>query len=93
MLYFRLAAKADSNSAEKMHNSEPVSISIEIIQHSVLHGVPQAQSRHIERPVRNCWRSATITQTQPTAAQRFSSLSLQQDFQSRGVIQIRSNKF
>ncbi len=38
MIYFRLAAKADPNSSEKMYNSEPVSSSIEIIQHSVLHG-------------------------------------------------------
>jgi hypothetical protein len=39
MVYFRLAAKADPNSMEKMDKSEPVSISIEIIQHSVLHGL------------------------------------------------------
>jgi hypothetical protein len=37
MIYLRLAAKADPNSAEKMYNPEPVSSSIEIIQHSVLH--------------------------------------------------------
>ena len=92
MIYFRLAAKADPNSVEKMYNSEPVSRSIEIIQHSVLHGVAQAQTRLIERSVRNWRRSAAITQTQPTALM-FSSLSLQQDFQSQGVIQIVRTNF
>jgi hypothetical protein len=82
MVYLRLAAKADPNSAEKVHNSEPVSILIEIIQHSVFHGVAQTQSRQLERPVRNWQRWFKITQTQPTAALRFSSLSLQQDFLS-----------
>lgn len=82
MVYFRLAAKADPNSAEKMHNYEPVSIVIEIIQHSVLHGVAQAQNLQMERPVRNWQRWFTITQTQPAPAPRFSSLSLQQDFLS-----------
>jgi hypothetical protein len=49
MLYFRLAAKADPNSTEKCI---AVSISIEIIQHSVLHCVRQAQesSRGKTRP-------------------------------------------
>jgi hypothetical protein len=37
MVYVRLAAKADSNSTKKIRKHEPVSISIEIIQHSVLH--------------------------------------------------------
>jgi hypothetical protein len=45
MIYFRLAAKADPNSAEKMNNSESLSILTEIIQHSVIALRAQAQSR------------------------------------------------